>query len=103
MKALHLLACAILTGATASAAAETFPSRPVTIVVGFVAGGPSDTIARLLVEPMRRALGQPVIIENVSGAAGAVGIQRVLHSAADGYTLSLGNWSSHVGAPGVNP
>ena len=103
MKALHVLACAFLAGATANAAAETFPSRPVTVVVGFVAGGPSDTIARLLVEPMRRVLDQPVIIENVSGAAGAVGIQRVLHAGPDGYTLSLGNWSSHVGAPGVNP
>ena len=101
MRVLHIMA--VLALSSTAAAADTFPSRPVTIVLGFAAGGPSDTIGRLLIEPMRRALGEPVIIENVSGAAGAVAILRVVRSAPDGYTLSLGNWSSHVGAPGANP
>ena len=103
MKQLHALSLAFLVVNAATAAAQSFPSRPVTIVVGFAAGGPSDTIARLMTEPMRRVLGEPVIVENVSGAAGAVGILRVVRSAPDGYLLSLGNWSSHVGAPGTNP
>src|SRR5262245_40015681 len=69
------------------AAAQTFPSRPVTIVVPFAAGGPIDTLARVLAEQMRPRLGQPVVIENVSGAAGSIGVGRVARAAPDGYTL----------------
>jgi len=93
---------AMLAGVT-PAPAQDFPSRQVTIMVGFAAGGPSDTIARILAESMRKTLGQPVIVENVTGAGGSLAIGRVVHAAPDGYTLSLGNWSSHVGGPGVNP
>jgi tripartite-type tricarboxylate transporter receptor subunit TctC len=83
--------------------AETFPSRPVTIVVPFPAGGPVDTLARIVSEPMRASLGQPVIIENVSGAGGSLGIGRLARAAPDGLTLVLGNWTSSVGAPAIYP
>jgi tripartite-type tricarboxylate transporter receptor subunit TctC len=76
--------------------AETFPSRPITIVVPFPAGGPTDTIARILSDHMRQTLGQSVIVENLSGAAGSVGLAKVARAAPDGYTLSIGHWSTHV-------
>jgi len=76
--------------------AQTYPSKPVTIVVPFAAGGPVDLRARSLAEHMRSALGQPIIIENVSGAAGSLGAGRVARSAPDGYTLAIGIWSTHV-------
>jgi tripartite-type tricarboxylate transporter receptor subunit TctC len=77
-------------------AAQSFPSRPVTIVVPLAAGGPLDTMARIIAEPMRAALGQPFIIENVTGAAGNVGTARVARAAPDGYTLELGFLGTHV-------
>jgi tripartite-type tricarboxylate transporter receptor subunit TctC len=78
------------------ASAQAYPTRPITIVVPFAAGGPPDTIARILAEIMRASLGQPVIIENVTGAAGSIGVGRVARAPADGYTLSIGSVSSHV-------
>src|SRR5712691_4031791 len=78
------------------ATAQTFPSRPVTIVVPFSAGGPIDTLARVLAERMRAPLGQPVVIENVSGAAGSIGVGRVARAAPDGYTLVAGFWGTPV-------
>jgi tripartite-type tricarboxylate transporter receptor subunit TctC len=72
------------------ATAQTFPSRPVTIVVPFAAGGPIDTLARVMTERMRAPLGQPVVVENVSGAAGSIGVGRVARAAPDGYTLVAG-------------
>jgi tripartite-type tricarboxylate transporter receptor subunit TctC len=66
------------------------------MVLPFAAGGPTDALARILAERMRVSLGQPVIIENVTGAAGTLGVNRVAHAAPDGYTLSLGPWNSHV-------
>lgn len=87
-----------LAGAAASSftRAQGYPSRPVTIVVPFPAGGPSDTVARLLAEPMRNTLNQPVIIENVSGAAGSIGTGRVARAEPDGHALVLGYWGTHV-------
>jgi len=79
-----------------SATAQSYPSRPLTMVLPFAAGGPTDTLARILAERMRTSLGQPVIIENVPGAAGTLSIGRVVRAAPDGYTLSLGPWNSHV-------
>jgi tripartite-type tricarboxylate transporter receptor subunit TctC len=79
-----------------SATAQSYPSRPITMVVPFAAGGPTDTLARVLAERMRTTLGQPVIVENVIGAAGTISIGRVVRAAPDGYTLSLGPWNSHV-------
>ena len=79
-----------------SALSQGFPSRPVTIIVPFPAGGPVDTIGRIIAERMRTFLGQPVLIENVGGAAGSIGVGRAARAAPDGYTLSLGNWATHV-------
>jgi tripartite-type tricarboxylate transporter receptor subunit TctC len=82
--------------AAENAAAQPYPSRPVTMIVPFAPGGPTDTIARIMAEHMRGSLGQPVVIENVSGAGGSIGVARVARAAPDGYTLSVGNLSSHV-------
>src|SRR5262249_51139233 len=90
MKQLLIAAFAMVAACTASA--QTYPSKPVTIVVPFSAGGPLDTRARSLAEHMRLSLGQPVIIENVTGAAGSLGAGRVARSAPDGYTLVIGIW-----------
>jgi tripartite-type tricarboxylate transporter receptor subunit TctC len=78
------------------ARAETYPSRPITLVVPFPAGGPVDTLARFLGEHMRTPLGQPLVIENVSGAAGSIGVGRVARAVPDGYTLIIGITSTHV-------
>jgi tripartite-type tricarboxylate transporter receptor subunit TctC len=77
-------------------AQEDYPTRPITMIVPFSAGGATDTVARFLGERMRAILGQPVIIENVAGAAGSIGVGRAVRSAADGYTLSIGTVSTHV-------
>ncbi len=95
MKKLLVAAAAALTIVT-SAAAQDYPSRPITMVVPFAAGGPTDGVARILAEGMRVSLGQPVLIENVTGAAGSIAVGRVARSAPDGYTLSIGHWSTHV-------
>lgn len=78
------------------AGAQSYPSRPITIVVPFPAGGPNDTVGRILAEKMRASLGQPVIIENISGAAGSIGTGRVARAVPDGHTLVLGYWGTHV-------
>src|SRR6266545_3897672 len=75
------------------ARAQTYPTRPISVVVPFVAGGATDVIARMMAERMRASLGQPVIVENVSGAGGSIGVGRVARAAPDGYTLSIGHWS----------
>jgi tripartite-type tricarboxylate transporter receptor subunit TctC len=77
-------------------AAQGYPSRPVTMIVPFAAGGPVDTIARIVGVPMGKALGQSIVVENVVGAAGTLGVGRVARAAPDGYTLSIGHWSTHV-------
>ena len=97
MKArLCVVAVALGLGAIGTASAQVYPSRPVTMVVPYPAGGPSDTLGRILAESMRTFLGQPVVIENVSGAGGAIGVGRVARAAPDGYTLSLGHVQTHV-------
>ncbi len=78
------------------ASAQTYPTKPVTIVVPFAAGGPADALARALGERMRNSLGQPVIVENVAGAAGTIGVGRVVRAPPDGYTIGIGHWSTHV-------
>jgi len=90
-----LAAAAILAGISA-AAAPSYPSHSITMVVPFSAGGPTDTIARIMAERMGKALGQAVVVENVTGAAGSIGVGRVARAAPDGYTLSIGHWSTHV-------
>ena len=91
-----LTAVSSILGAVAPAAAQAYPSRPITLIVPFGAGGPVDTLARTLIEPMRVSLGQPVLIENVTGASGTIGVGRAVRAAPDGYTVSIGNWPSHV-------
>ncbi len=78
------------------AAAQNYPTRAMTMIVPFPAGGATDTLARFLAEKMRAVLGQPVIIENVAGAAGSLGVARAVRSAADGYTLSIGTSTTHM-------
>jgi tripartite-type tricarboxylate transporter receptor subunit TctC len=78
------------------AAAQNYPARQITMIVPFPAGGATDTLARFLAEKMRAVLGQPVIIENVAGAAGSIGVARAVRSPADGYTLSIGTSTTHM-------
>jgi tripartite-type tricarboxylate transporter receptor subunit TctC len=95
--ALFAAAILVLIGfSSGRSAAEDYPSRPITIVVPFAAGGPTDTLARLLAGPMSRTLGVNVLVEDITGAAGSVGVGRVAHSAPDGYTIGIGHWSTHV-------
>jgi tripartite-type tricarboxylate transporter receptor subunit TctC len=94
---------AFIAAAIGNAAAQDFPTRPIIIVVPAPAGGPGDVATRLLAEPMRAALGQPVIIENVAGANGTLGTARASRAAPDGYTLLLGNWNSHMAASAFYP
>jgi tripartite-type tricarboxylate transporter receptor subunit TctC len=103
MKRLVLAAILAASAGMASAAAQTFPTRPITMVVPFAAGGPTDTIARIMAEGMRTSLGQNVIIENSTGAAGSLGVGRVARAAPDGYTIGIGHWSTHVVNPAVYP
>lgn len=90
---LELFQAATITG---DANAQAYPSRPVTLVVTYPAGGPTDTIARILAERMKAALGQPVIIENIAGAGGSLGTGRVARAAPDGYMLVIGHVQTHV-------
>lgn len=89
------LALASLLGLADSAIAE-YPERPITIIVPFAAGGPSDVMARILADRMRFTLKQPVLVENVTGAGGSIGVTRAVRSAPDGYTISFGHLGTHV-------
>jgi tripartite-type tricarboxylate transporter receptor subunit TctC len=90
------LAIAVVSAQFADASAELYPSRPITMVVPFPAGGPTDAIARIVSEQMSTSLGQPIVMENVTGAAGAIGAGRVARAAPDGYTLCTGFLGTHV-------
>src|SRR5216117_4139884 len=78
--------------------AQTYPSRSITLVVPFPPGGSTDTAARIMAERMRAPLGQPIIVENVGGAGGSIGVGRVARAAPDGYTFDIGQWDTHVGS-----
>jgi tripartite-type tricarboxylate transporter receptor subunit TctC len=93
LRTLSLFAAVFAAG---EATAQTYPSRPITIVVPFAAGGPVDTTTRIVTEKMRDQLGQTFIVENVTGAAGSLAAMRVAKSAPDGYTLMTGIWGTHV-------
>jgi tripartite-type tricarboxylate transporter receptor subunit TctC len=92
-----VFACAHLAGIIA-APAQDYPSRPITMIVPFAAGGPTDTLGRILSERMRVSLGETIVIENVTGAGSTIGVGRAAQATADGYTLALGNWTSFVGS-----
>ncbi|MET0279290.1 MAG: tripartite tricarboxylate transporter substrate-binding protein [Pseudorhodoplanes sp.] len=85
------------------ARAQSYPSRPITVIVPFPAGGPSDVVARIVTEAMSRQLGQSMVIENVGGAGGTLGSGRVATADPDGYTLLAGSMGSHVAAPVLTP
>jgi tripartite-type tricarboxylate transporter receptor subunit TctC len=85
------------------AGAQSYPSRPITVVVPFPAGGPSDVVARIVTEEMGKILGQSMVVENVGGAGGTIGSARVAAAHADGYTLLAGSMGSHVAAPVLTP
>ena len=91
-----LLAVVAALGVVSHAAAQNYPSHPITLVVPFAAGVPTDTLAHIISARMRSALGQPIVIENVTGAGGTLGVGRVAHAAPDGYTVGIGAWNTHV-------
>ena len=91
------MALAVMAG-LAGAQAQTYPSRQITLIVPFPPGGSTDIAARIMAERMRPLLGQPVIVENVGGAGGSIGVGRVARAAPDGYTIDIGQWDTHVGS-----
>jgi tripartite-type tricarboxylate transporter receptor subunit TctC len=91
-----ILAVAFALGTAATVSAQVYPSRPITIIVPFPAGGATDVLARIMAERMRALLAQPIVIENVAGAAGSIGVGRAVRAPADGYTLGIGTLSTHV-------
>src|SRR5690242_2950793 len=101
----HLLALLLaLSGAVATPAlAQTYPAHPITMIVPYPAGRPSDVVARIMADGMSHHLGQTVIIENVGGAGGTLGTGRAAEAAADGYTLLAASMGSHVAAPAFYP
>lgn len=80
------------------AQAQPFPSRPLTLIVPFPPGGSTDAAARIMAERMRETLGQPIVVENIGGAGGSIGVGRLARSAPDGYTFDIGQWDTHVGS-----
>ena len=99
---LAVIAMAMFAG-TAIAPAQTYPSRPITMIVPFPAGGATDTLGRFLAERMRPVLGQTIIIENVAGAAGTIGVGRVVRAPADGYTIQIGTSTTNLLTGGLYP
>jgi tripartite-type tricarboxylate transporter receptor subunit TctC len=95
---LKLFAAVALASVSAFASAQSFPTRPVTLIVPFPPGGSTDTAARIMGDAMRGPLGQSVVIENVGGANGSIAVGRVARAAPDGYTIDIGQWDTHVGA-----
>jgi len=99
-----LIAATVLAAALAGPVlAQDYPSRPITMIAPFPAGGPTDTVARIMADRMKVSLGQSIIIENVSGAGGTIGMGRVAHAAPDGYTIGVGNWTNQVGGGPLYP
>jgi tripartite-type tricarboxylate transporter receptor subunit TctC len=99
---LFAAALAVLQSAT-SAMAQTYPSRPITMVVPLGVGGSTDVIARIMAEGMRASLGQPIIVENTTGAGGTIGVGRVARAAPDGYTIGIGQWGTNVASGAIYP
>src|SRR5262249_33550896 len=83
--------------------AETYRTRPITVRVGFPPGGPTDPLARIIADAMQGSLGQPVVVETLSGASGTIATGRVARARPDGYTIGIGQWTSHVASPAIYP
>jgi tripartite-type tricarboxylate transporter receptor subunit TctC len=98
-KVLLVLACVM--GLAGSAAADDYPSRPITLVVPLSVGGSTDVIARLFGEGLRQALHQTIVVENFSGAGGTIGVGRVAHAAPDGYTILVGQWGTNIASGAI--
>ena len=94
---------ALLPAFVTGAAAQSYPDKPITVIVPFAAGGPTDVVARILGEHMSRTLGQQLVVENVGGAGGTTGMTRVAPAAPDGYTLGVGNMGTQSAAPALYP
>src|SRR4029434_430131 len=101
MKRLLAVLSTMLAVAATSAFAQNYPTRPVTIIVPFAAGGPTDIIARITGEYFSKSLGQQLVIENVAGAGGTTGITRGAQSKPDGYTIMMGHMGTHGAAPAL--
>jgi tripartite-type tricarboxylate transporter receptor subunit TctC len=97
------VAFAAILGSIGSATAQVYPSRPITMIVPFAAGGPTDVIARIVAEHMSHTLGKPLVIENVSGAGGTTGSTRAMRANPDGYTIQIGNVGTHTAAVVLYP
>jgi tripartite-type tricarboxylate transporter receptor subunit TctC len=96
------LAAAVLIGIGAGARAQQpYPTRPITVVVPFAAGGPTDVLARILGQHMSQTLGQQIVVENITGGGGSIGAARVAKAAPDGYTMVMGNLGTHAAAVGL--
>jgi tripartite-type tricarboxylate transporter receptor subunit TctC len=102
-KLIAALAAALGLFATSAIAQASYPTRPVTMIVPFAAGGPTDVVARILADHMSRTLGQQIVIENVSGAGGTTGITRAKQATPDGYTIAMGHMGTHGAAPALYP
>ncbi len=98
-----LVAVTVVAASAQTLPAQPWPTRPITIVVPFAAGGPTDILARVLGEHIRADFGQPVLVENVTGAGGSIGVGRVTSAVPDGYTISAGNFSTHAANGAVYP
>lgn len=96
-------AAAISVAAAASAYAQDYPNRPITMVVPLGVGGSTDVIGRIMAEGMRQHLGQPLIVENTTGAGGTIGVGRVARAAPDGYTIGIGQWGTNVASGAIYP
>jgi tripartite-type tricarboxylate transporter receptor subunit TctC len=103
MKKLTVIAAAVLGLATGASAQEAYPQRPITMIVPFAAGGPTDVIARIVGDHMSRTLGQQVVVENVVGVGGTTGITRGAQAQPDGYTIMMGHMGTHGAAPALYP
>ena len=98
MRKLFAAAILVVLAGVTGAQAQTYPSRPITLVVPFPPGGSTDAAARIMAERMRATLGQSVVIENIGGAGGSIAVGRVARAAPDGYTFDIGQWDTHVGS-----
>jgi tripartite-type tricarboxylate transporter receptor subunit TctC len=103
MKKVVLALAAVAGLAATGAQAQNYPTRPITMIVPFAAGGPTDVIARIVTDHMSRTLGQQIVIENVAGAGGTTGITRAAQSQPDGYTIMMGHMGTHGAAPALYP
>ena len=97
----YVAACILTLAGIGAAPAQTYPSRPITLVVPLATGGSTDVIGRLIAEGMRATLGQPVIVENTTGAGGTIGVGRVARAAPDGYTFLIGQWGTNVASGAI--